>query len=130
MKRYNLSQIMKTAHNLRKNCPAKYPTFSAALKQSWKIDKFDAWRKEQRSVLKAENEAQETKREALRETSAKEHAINEARRQAQRKAQEAKAQAQRLIDEAQARKQGISYNEYQNRISWQMGYGRGMYCGD
>ena len=130
MKRYNLSLIMKTAHNLYKNCSSKYATFSVALKQSWKMAKFDLWRSEQRSVLKAEKEAQEVKNQAIREASAKEYAINEIRRQAQRNADKAKYKAQRLIDEAQARKQGISYNEYQNRISWQMGYGCGMYCGD
>ena len=32
--------------------------------------------------------------------------------------------------EIAARKEGISYNEYQNRISRAMGYGCGSYCGD
>lgn len=130
MKKFNLSQIMKSAHNLRKNCPAKYTTFSAALKQSWKMAKFNVWMNEQRSVREAEQEAQEAAKQARREAAAKEDAINAARRQAQRNADEAKAKAQRLKDEAEAQKQGISYNEYQNRISWAMGYGRGMYCGD
>lgn len=130
MKKFNLSQIMKTAHNLRKNCPSKYTTFSMALKQSWKMAKFDLWRDEQRSALKAETAAQEAKNQAFREASAKEYAINEMRRQEDRQVQDAKAKAQRLSDEVQARKQGISYSEYQCRISWQMGYGRGMYCGD
>ncbi len=35
MKRYNLSQIMKRAHNLYNNARAKYPTFSDALRKSW-----------------------------------------------------------------------------------------------
>ena len=32
--------------------------------------------------------------------------------------------------EIAARKEGISYNEYQNRINRAMGYGCGSYCGD
>ena len=32
--------------------------------------------------------------------------------------------------EIAARKEGISYNEYQDRISRTMGYGCGLYCGD
>ena len=41
MKRYNLSQIMKRAHNLYNNARAKYPTFSDALRKSWKMAKFN-----------------------------------------------------------------------------------------
>lgn len=32
--------------------------------------------------------------------------------------------------EIAARKEGILYNEYQNRINRAMGYGCGSYCGD
>lgn len=41
MKVYDLSKIMKRAHNLYNNARAKYPTFSEALKRSWKMAKFD-----------------------------------------------------------------------------------------
>lgn len=34
MKQYNLSEIMKKAHQLYKNARAKYPTFSDALKKA------------------------------------------------------------------------------------------------
>ena len=36
MKVYNLSEIMKSAHTMRKFRPEKYPTFSEALKKAWK----------------------------------------------------------------------------------------------
>ena len=41
MKRYNLSEIMKSAHTMRKFRPEKYPTFSEALKKAWKVAKFN-----------------------------------------------------------------------------------------
>ena len=47
-----------------------------------------------------------------------------------KKRREAEAKAERMKGEIAARKEGISYNEYQNRISRAMGYGCGSYCGD
>ena len=41
MARYDLSKIMKRAHNLYKNARAKYPTFSDALRKSWSMAKFE-----------------------------------------------------------------------------------------
>ena len=41
MKRYNLSEIMKSAHTMRKFRLEKYPTFSEALKKAWKVAKFN-----------------------------------------------------------------------------------------
>lgn len=41
MKVYNLSEIMKSAHTMRKFRPEKYPTFSEALKKAWKVAKFN-----------------------------------------------------------------------------------------
>lgn len=94
MKQYNLSKIMKRAHQLYNNAHAKYPTFSEALKKSWKMAKFDAMITANRSALEAE------------------------------------AKAQRMREEIAARKENISYSEYQDRLSRAMGYGRGCYCGD
>ena len=41
-----------------------------------------------------------------------------------------KAKEQRMRDKIAARKQGVTYNEYQNQISRAMGYGCSHYCGD
>ena len=41
MARYDLSKIMKRAHNLYKNAHAKYPTFADALRKSWSMAKFE-----------------------------------------------------------------------------------------
>ena len=40
MKRYDLSKVMKGAHNMYRT--GKYASFSAALKRSWKVVKFSA----------------------------------------------------------------------------------------
>lgn len=40
MKRYDLSKIMKGAHNAYRT--GKYTTFSEALKRSWQVAKFNA----------------------------------------------------------------------------------------
>ena len=41
MARYDLSKIMKRAHNLYKNAHVKYPTFADALRKSWNMSKFE-----------------------------------------------------------------------------------------
>lgn len=50
--------------------------------------------------------------------------------EADRIRREAEAKAERMKVEIAARKEGITYNEYQDRISRAMGYGCGVYCGD
>lgn len=62
MKPYNLSKIMKRAHNLFKT--GKY-TWSEALKKSWKMAKFNVWMKEQQTVL-AEERAEQAKADELK----------------------------------------------------------------
>ena len=94
MARYDLSKIMKRAHNLYNNARAKYPTFADALRKSWSMAKFEVRVAEARQAIEAEEKAE------------------------------------RMKGEIAARKEGISYNEYQNRISRSMGYGYGSYCGD
>ena len=79
-------------------------------------------------------EAEEKAREAKEREEKEQAAINSVLLQAQIEAgrirREAEAKAERMKGEIVARKEGISYNEYQNRISRAMGYGCGSYCGD
>ncbi len=125
MRRYDLSKIMKRAHNLYKNAHAKYPTFSDALRKSWSMAKFEIKVAEARQAIEAEEKARKEKEQA---------AINSvllhAQLEADRIRREAEAKAERMRAEIAARKEGISYSEYQNRISRSMGYGCGSYCGD
>ncbi|WP_368107288.1 hypothetical protein [Bacteroides nordii] len=67
MKRYNLSQIMKRVHNLYNNARAKYPTFSDALRKSWKMTKFNVQVTESIKDIDTEKEAQEAKKQEARE---------------------------------------------------------------
>ena len=101
MARYDLSKIMKKAWTLFTNARAKYPTFADALRKSWSMAKFE---------VRVAEERQEIEADRIR--------------------REAEAKAERMKGEIAARKEGISYNEYQNRISRAMGYGCGSYCGD
>lgn len=57
MKRYNLSEIMKSAHTMRKFRPEKYPTFSEALKKAWKVAKFNKEIADRRAETIAYHEA-------------------------------------------------------------------------
>lgn len=130
MKKFNLSQIMKKAHNLYKNCPAKYPTFADALRKSWKMAKFDIWMNEQRQEREAEEAAAEVKEQVRREEAQIRSILFTAELEANRIKADAKAKAQRMREEIEARREGISYNEYQERTSRAMGYSCGHYCGD
>lgn len=130
MKRYNLSEIMKRAHNLYNNARAKYPTFSEALKKSWKMAKFNAQVAEQRQVLEVEENAAEAKKQAETEEAQVRSILFNAELDAQQIKADARAKAQRMRDQIAARKEGVSYGEYQNRLSRAMGYGYGSYCGD
>lgn len=130
MKRYNLSEIMKKAHNLHKNCPSKYPAFADALRKSWKMAKFNVLVAEQRKVLEAEEKAAEAKKQAELEQASIQSILFNAQLEVDRIKRGADAKAQRMRDELAARKEGISYNEYEARLSRAMGYGCGSYCGD
>lgn len=130
MKTYNLSEIMKRAHNLYKNCQAKYPTFADALRKSWKMAEFNVWMNEQRQVSEVEKAAKEAEEQARREEAQIRSILFTAELEASKIMLEAKAKAQRMREEVAARKAGISYNEYQNQVSRAMGYGCGSYCGD
>ena len=125
MARYDLSKIMKRAHNLYKNAHAKYPTFADALRKSWSMAKFEVKVAEARQAIEAEIKAREENEQAAISS-----VLLRAQIEADRIRREAEAKAERMKGEIAARKEGISYNEYQNRISRAMGYGCGSYCGD
>lgn len=130
MKQYDLSKIIKRAHNLYNNARVKYPTFSEALKKSWKMAKFDAMLAANRPAIEAEAKAKTEAEKERREQVAIQSILINAQLEADRIKREAEAKAERMKDEAAARKESISYSEYQDRISRAMGYGRGCYCGD
>ena len=130
MKRYNLSEIMHKAHNPYRNCRSKYPTFAEALRKNWKSAKFSVHVAESIKAIDTEKEAQQAKRQAEIEEAQVRSILFNAELEAQRIKATAEAKAQLKRDEIAARKAGISYNEYQNRISRAMGYGCGSYCGD
>ena len=130
MARYDLSKIMKRAHNLYKNAHVKYPTFADALRKSWSMAKFEVKVAEERQAIEAETKAREAKVREENEQAAISSVLLRAQIEADRIRREAEAKAERMKGEIAARKEGISYNEYQNRISRTMGYGCGSYCGD
>lgn len=130
MKQYNLSKIMKKAHQLYNNARAKYPTFSEALKKSWKMAKFDAMITVNRPALEAETKAKKEAEQERKEQAAIQSILFNAQLEADRIKREAEAKAQRMREEIAARKENISYSEYQDRLSRAMGYERGCYCGD
>lgn len=125
MARYDLSKIMKRAHNLYNNARAKYPTFADALRKSWSMAKFEVRVAEERQAIEAETKAREENEQAAISS-----VLLRAQIEADRIRREAEAKAERMKGEIAARKEGISYNEYQARISRAMGYGCGSYCGD
>lgn len=130
MKRYDLSKIMTRAHNLYKNAHAKYPTFADALRKSWSMAKFEVRIAEERQAIEAEEKAKAAAEQERREQAAIESVLLRAQIEADRIIRDAEAKAERMKAEIAARKEGISYNEYQDRISRAMGYGCGLYCGD
>lgn len=121
---------MRNAHQLYKNARAKYPTFSDALKRSWKSAKFNVQVTESIKAIDAEKEVQKAKEQEAQEQAQIRSILFNAELEAQRIKREAEAKVQRMRDEISARKAGISYTEYQNRLSQAMGYGCGSYCGD
>ena len=127
MKRYDLSQIMKRAHNFKKS--GKY-TMSEALKKSWKMAKFTVWMNEQSAILKKENRIK-AEAEAISLAKAKEESAKaEAERAIWRAKQAAERAKERENEEKAAKAMGMSFGEYQSFLSRSMGYGIGAYCGD
>ena len=130
MARYDLSKIMKRAWALFTNAHAKYPTFADALRKSWKTAKWEKSIAEKCKAIEEEEKVREEKAREKREQAAISSVLCRAQIEADRIRREAEAKAERMKGEIAARKEGISYNEYQNRISRAMGYGCGSYCGD
>lgn len=130
MKRYDLSKIMRRAHQLFINARAKYPTFSDALRKSWNMAKFEAMIAANRLAMEAEAKVKAEAEQERIEQAAIQSILFNAQLEADRIKREAEAKAQRMREEMAARKEGITYNEYQERISRAMGYGIGAYCGD
>lgn len=130
MTRYDLSKIMKRAHNLYNNARAKYPTFADALRKSWSMAKFEVKVVEARQAMEVEAKALEANAREENEQAAIKSVLFHAQLEADRIRREAEAKAERMKGEIAARKEGITYNEYQDRISRAMGYGCGVYCGD
>ena len=125
MARYDLSKIMGKAWALFTNARAKYPTFADALRKSWSMAIFEVKVAEARLAIEAETKAREENEQAAISS-----VLLRTQIEADRIRREAEAKAERMKGEIAARKEGISYNEYQNRISRAMGYGCGSYCGD
>lgn len=130
MARYDLSKIMRRAHQLFTNARAKYPTFADALRKSWSMAKFEVRVVEERQAIEEETKAREAKVREENEQAAISSVLLRAQIEVERIRREAEAKAERMKGEIAARKEGISYNEYQNRINRAMGYGCGSYCGD
>lgn len=130
MKRYDLSKIMRRAHQLFTNARAKYPTFADALRKSWSMAKFEVKVAEARQAIEAEEKAHEAKEREEKEQATINSVLLHAQLEADRIRRETEAKVERMRAEIAARKEGISYSEYQNRISRSMGYGCGSYCGD
>lgn len=130
MKQYDLSKIMKRAHNLYNNARAKYSTFSEALKKSRKMAKFDAMIVANRPAMEAEAKIKEIADQERREQTAIQSILFNAQLEADCIKCEAETKVRHMREETTARKEGIPYGEYQNRLSRAMGYGCGSYCGD
>lgn len=92
--------------------------------------KFDAMITANRSALEAEAKAKEETEQECKEQATIQSILFNAQLEADRIKREAEAKAQRMREEIAARKENISYSEYQDRLSRAMGYGRGCYCGD
>lgn len=92
--------------------------------------KFNVLVAKQRKVLEAEEKAAEAKKQAELEQASIQSILFNAQLEVDRIKRGADAKAQRMRDEIAARKEGISYYEYEARLSRAMGYGCGSYCGD
>ena len=110
MKQYNLSEIMKSAHTMRKFRPEKYPTFSEALKKAWKVAKFNKEIADRRAETIAYHEAKKQEAQEL--------AARVARIESERAERIAKVEAECLA-------YGYGRGEHYSSFS-----GWGNYCGD
>lgn len=122
MNQYNLSEIMKSAHTMRKFRPEKYPTFSEALKKAWKVAKFNKEIADRRAQTIAYHEAkkQEAQEQAARIESKK------AERFAMEIETAKRDRAERAVKvEAECKAYGYGMGNHYSMLS-----GWGNYCGD
>lgn len=125
MKRYNLSEIMKSAHTMRKFRPEKYPTFSVALKFAWKVAKFNKVIADRRAETIAYHEAKKQE--------AKEYADRVARIEAEAaerlamRVEAAKREREERSAKVEAECLAYGYGRGEHYSSFS---GWGNYCGD
>lgn len=125
MKTYNLNEIMKSAHTMRKFRPEKYSTFSEALKKAWKVAKFNKEISDRRSETNAYHEAKKQEAKEYAERAAR-IASERAKRLAQAKEDKQCKRtecAARVAAECQVYGYG-RVNHYSHFSGW------GNYCGD
>lgn len=120
MKTYNLSQIMKAAHNMFRT--GKYASFSDALRRSWKTAKFRKQIEAERAETLAYHEAQRQKAQA-KALRAEQTKAERAARLAELRAQNERERAARVEAEANA----YGYGRGEHYSAWS---GWGNYCGD
>lgn len=122
MTTYNLSEIMKAAHTMRKFRPEKYPTFSEALKRAWKVAKFNKEIADRRAETIACHETQ--KQEAQKKTACIAQIKAE---KAEHIAMEVEATKRERTAKVEAESKAYGYglgNHYSMFSGW------GNYCGD
>lgn len=111
MKRYNLSEIMKGAHNMYRT--GKYSTFADALRKSWKVAKFNKEIADRRAETIAYHEAK------------KQAEIEKAVWVAQVETGSKRKQEEIAKVEAECRAYGYGMGNHYSAFS-----GWGNYCGD
>ncbi len=115
MSRYNLSEIMKAAHNMY--ATGKYTTFADALRRSWKVAKNRIAIKERREATEAYFAAKKQEQADNAAWSAKVAVMN------QERLNERMKEAAKVEAESKAYGYGLG-NHYSMLSGW------GNYCGD
>lgn len=125
MKIYNLSEIMKSAHTMRKFRPEKYPTFSEALKKAWKVAKFNKEIADRRTETIAYHEAKKQEAQEIAARIARIEAETAARiaMEVEAAKREREERSAKVEDECLAYGYGRG-DHYSSFSGW------GNYCGD
>ncbi len=122
MSKYNLSEIMRNAHAMRKFQPAKYATFAMALTASWKMAKFTKSIEARRAEVVANREA---KKQAEADRAERIEAARIANVAAMKvKREQAQAKRNEAIDR-ECKAYGYGRGDHYSSFS-----GWGNYCGD
>ena len=125
MKVYNLSEIMKSAHTMRKFRPEKYPTFSEALKKAWKVAKFNKEIADRRAETIAYHEAKKQEAQELASRIARIESETAARIAMEVEAAKREREERAAKVEAECLAYGYGRGEHYSSFS-----GWGNYCGD